>query len=353
MVYEKNQLLTVEITDMPSPFRIDAKCPFHRQCGGCQLQAMSYERQLQFKEAKVKNNLTRIGGFAPEFLDKVMDPIVGMENPFHYRNKALYPIGTGKDGKPKAGRKNSVFLPGQTGLVNSLSKVKGMASISVSISREHTNVVMGKEIHTIWGKESIQDTIYIRNVEGDFAATGQGITFSISPLSFYQVNPVQTEKLYSLALSYAGISGKETVWDLYCGIGTISLFLASNARQVYGVEIVPQAIDDAKQNAVQNDIKNAQFFVGSAEEIFPEKYAEDGMRADVVDVDPPRKDCLETILKMAPERIVYVSCDSATLARDLRILCEDAYEIKRVRAVDMFPMTVHTECVVGIQRKHI
>ncbi|RKI91978.1 23S rRNA (uracil(1939)-C(5))-methyltransferase RlmD [Parablautia intestinalis] len=479
MVYEKNQLLTVEITDMtadgegigkvdgypffikdaiigdqarirvtrakknygygrlekvlmPSPFRIDAKCSFHRQCGGCQLQAMSYERQLQFKEDKVKNNLIRIGGFASEFLDKVMEPIVEMENPFHYRNKALYPIGTGRDGKSiagfyagrshniiantdcslgvyenkeileiilsymrenhvsaydeatgqglvrhvlvrkgfqsgeimvclvlnaKSGRKNSDFLPGQAGLVNSLSKVNGIAGISVSINREHTNVIMGKEIHTIWGKKSIQDTIFIRNVEDDFAATGQGITFSISPLSFYQVNPVQTEKLYSLALSYAEISGKETVWDLYCGIGTISLFLASNAKQIYGVEIVPQAIDDAKQNAIQNDIKNAQFFVGSAEEIFPEKYANDGIRADVVVVDPPRKGCdrtcLETILKMAPERIVYVSCDSATLARDLCILCEDTYEIKRMRAVDMFPMTVHVETIVLLTHKSL
>lgn len=478
MVYEKNQILTVEITDMtadgegigkidgypffikdaiigdqarirvtrakknygygrlekvlmPSPFRIDAKCSFHRQCGGCQLQAMNYMRQLQFKESKVKNNLIRIGGFAPKLLDKVMEPVVGMEEPFYYRNKALYPIGADRDGNPvagfyagrthniiantdcslgvrenrevleiilsymkknripaydetfgkglirhvlirkgfqsgeimvclvlnaKAGRKNSDFLPGQAELVNRLSKVKGMASISVSINREHTNVVMGKEIHTIWGKESIKDTIRIRNAENDFAATGQEITFSISPLSFYQVNPVQTEKLYSLALSYAGITGKETVWDLYCGIGTISLFLASNAKQVYGVEIVPQAIRDAQRNAAQNNIKNAQFFVGNAEEVFPEKYAKDGIRADVVVVDPPRKGCdrvcLEAMLKMAPERIVYVSCDSATLARDLRILCEDAYEIERVRAVDMFPMTVHTECVVGMQRKH-
>lgn len=477
MVYEKNQLLTLEIIDMtadgegigkvdgypffvkdtiigdqvqvrvtrvkknyaygrlekvitPSFFRVEAKCSFHRQCGGCQIQAMSYKRQLQFKESKVKNNLIRIGGFAPELLDKVMEPIVGMEDPFHYRNKALYPIGMDKEGRPvagfyagrthsiiantdcslgvkenkeileiilsymkenhisayneetgggfirhvlirkgfqsgeimvclvinsKTGRRNSAFLPNQNKLLEALSNVKGMASISVSVNRERTNVVMGKEIHTIWGKESIADTIYVRNVEDSFALTGQGITFSISPLSFYQVNPVQTEKLYSLALSYAKITGKETVWDLYCGIGTISLFLALCAKQVYGVEIVPQAIEDAKRNADQNNIKNARFFVGNAEEVFPEKYEKEGIRADVVVVDPPRKGCdkacLDTVLKMAPERIVYVSCDSATLARDLRILCEDGYEIEKVRAVDMFPMTVHVETVVLIQRK--
>lgn len=480
MVYEKNQLLTVEIIDMttdgegigkidgypffvkdaiigdkaqirvtrvkknyaygrlekvltPSSFRVETKCPFHKQCGGCQIQAMSYERQLQFKESKVKNNLIRIGGFAPEFLDKVMEPIVGMGEPFHYRNKALYPIGMDKEGNPvagfyagrthsiiantdcslgvkenkeileiilsymkknhifaydeatgkgfirhvlirkgfqsgeimvclvinsKIGKKNSTFLPNQDRLIDSLSNIKGMTSISVSINRERTNVVMGKEVHTIWGKDSIKDIIYVRNVENNFAATGRGITFSISPLSFYQINPVQTEKLYSLALSYAGITGKEVVWDLYCGIGTISLFLASNAKQVYGVEIVPQAIEDAKRNAAYNDIENVQFFVGNAEEIFPEKYEKDGIRADVVVVDPPRKGCdkacLDTVLKMAPERIVYVSCDSATLARDLRILCADGYEIEKVRAVDMFPMTVHTEaCVLLAKRKSI
>ncbi len=477
MVYEKNQLLTIDITDMtadgegigktdgypffvkdtiigdqvqiritrvkknyaygrlekvvtPSPFRIETKCPFHRQCGGCQIQAMSYQRQLQFKESKVKNNLIRIGGFTPKLLDKVMEPIVGMEEPFYYRNKALYPIGADKEGNPVAGfyagrthsiiantdcslgvkenkeilekilsymkenhvtaydeaagrglvrhvlirkgfqsgeimvclvinfraGKNTDFLPNQEKLIDSLSNVKGMTSISVSINRERTNVVMGKEIHTIWGKDRIKDTIYVRSVENDFAAARRGITFSISPLSFYQVNPIQTEKLYSLALSYAGITGKEIVWDLYCGIGTISLFLASKAKQVYGVEIVPQAIEDAKRNAAQNGIENVEFFVGSAEEVFPEKYEKDGIRADVVVVDPPRKGCdrtcLDTVLKIGPDKIVYVSCDSATLARDLRILCEDGYEIERVRAVDMFPMTVHVETVCLLS-KHI
>ena len=493
MGYEKNQILTVEIVDItsegegigkidgypffvkdavigdkaeirvtrvkknyaygrlekvltPSPFRVDARCAFHKQCGGCQIQAMSYARQLQFKESKVRNNLIRIGGFRPEFIDRIMEPIVGMEEPFYYRNKAQYPIGEDKEGKPIAGfyagrthsiiantqcdlgvvenkeileiilsymRENHVsayneitgkglirhvlirkgfssgeimvclvinfkaaktgkgdksgkagegegskmsgcsYLPAQEKLVEALSKVSGMASVSVSINVEKTNVIMGKEIHTIWGKDTIEDTIHVRDVENNFADTGRGITFDISPLSFYQVNPVQTEKLYSLALSYAGLTGKETVWDLYCGIGTISLFLAKDAKQVYGVEIVPQAIEDARKNAENNGIGNTQFFVGKAEEVLPEKYEKEGIFADVIVVDPPRKgcdaECLDTMLKMKPERIVYVSCDSATLARDLKVLCDGGYEVKQVRAVDMFPMTVHVESVILMQ----
>ncbi len=215
-------------------------------------------------------------------------------------------------------------------------------------------MIMGKEIHTIWGRSTINDTIFVRDAENGFELQGKGITFAISPLSFYQVNPVQTEKLYSLALSYAGLTGKETVWDLYCGIGTISLFLAGRAKEVYGVEIVPQAIRDAKENALRNGIGNAAFFVGKAEEVLPEKFEKENIYADVIMVDPPRKGCdaacLETMLKMRPERIVYVSCDSATLARDLKVLCGGGYEIKRVRAVDMFPMTVHVETVVSLIR---
>lgn len=480
MNYEKNQILTVEIVDItsegegigkvegypffvkdavigdkaeirvtrvkknyayarlekvitPSPFRVQPKCALHKQCGGCQIQAMSYKQQLQFKQSKVRNNLIRIGGFNPELIDERMDPIVGMEEPFHYRNKAQYPIGVNKEGKPvagfyagrthdiiantqcalgveenkeileailsymeqygvsaydevtgkgllrhalirkgfdsgeimvclvinfknrkpeksgNAGNHRQEFLPQQEKLVEVLSEIPGMASISVSINTEKTNVIMGKEIHTIWGKDTIEDTIYVRDVEKDFASAGRGITFAISPLSFYQVNPVQTEKLYSLALSYAGLTGKEMVWDLYCGIGTISLFLAADARKVYGVEIVPQAIEDARKNAEHNGIDNAEFFVGKAEEVLPKKYEKEGIFADVIVVDPPRKGCdeacLDTMLKMKPERIVYVSCDSATLARDLKVLCDGGYEIKKIRAVDMFPMTVHVETV--------
>ena len=416
----------------PSPFRVEPVCPIHRQCGGCQIQAMDYERQLQFKESKIKNNLVRIGGFAPEFVDSVMEPIVGMENPFRYRNKAQYPIGTDKEGNPVAGfyagrthsiiantdcylgaeenkeileiilrymKENHVsaydettgkglirhalirkgftsgelmvclvingkgnsalkqYLPKQEKLIKKLSTISGMTSISVSINMENTNVIMGKEVHTIWGKESIKDTIHVRDTLNDFEMTDKGITFSISPLSFYQVNPVQTEKLYSLALAYAGLTGKENVWDLYCGIGTISLFLAGKARQVYGVEIVPQAIEDARENAKNNNIENVQFYVGKAEEVLPEKYEKEGISADVIVVDPPRKGCdaacLETMLKMQPDRIVYVSCDSATLARDLKVLCDGGYEVKRVRGVDQFGMTVHVETGCLLAKLHV
>ena len=431
----------------PSPFRVTPPCSFHRQCGGCQIQAMSYEQQLAFKQNKVRNNLLRIGGFLPEELDRMMEPVVGMEEPFRYRNKAQYPIGRDKEGNPVAGfyagRTHSIiantecllgvdenrtilevilqymkeyhvsayeeasgkglirhvlirkgftsgeimvclviqqhapnrqgeWLPHQKELIERLIEIPGMTSISVSINCEKTNVIMGTEIHTLWGKERITDTIFVRDVDNHFARTGDGITFSISPFSFYQVNPVQTEKLYSLALSYAGLTGKESVWDLYCGIGTISLFLSGKASKVYGVEVVPQAIEDAKQNAANNGITNAEFFVGKAEEVLPEFYgrkdavshsagsAEQGregmLHPDVIVVDPPRKGCdemcLDTMLKMAPDRIVYVSCDSATLARDLRILCDGGYELKRVRPVDMFPQTVHVETVCLLSKLH-
>ena len=415
----------------PSSFRVEPKCAFARSCGGCQIQAMSYEKQLAFKESKIRNNLIRIGGFAPEFVDSVMEPIVGMEEPFRYRNKAQYPIGTDKDGQPiagfYAGRTHSIiantdcylgveenkkileivldymkenhvtaydeskqkglirhvlirkgftsgeimvclvinqkgrngakegFLPAQDELIRALQAVKGMTSISVSINTENTNVIMGKELHTIWGKDTISDTIHVRDTENDFAMTDAGITFAISPLSFYQVNPGQTEKLYSLALDYAGLTGNETVWDLYCGIGTISLFLAGKAKQVYGVEIVPQAIEDAKKNAENNGIANAEFFVGKAEEVLPQKYEEEGIFADIIVVDPPRKGCdnacLETMLKMQPKKIVYVSCDSATLARDLKILCKGGYELQKVRGVDQFGHTIHVETVVLLSQQ--
>ena len=217
-----------------------------------------------------------------------------------------------------------------------------MTSITYSIIKEHTNVIMGTDIRLLWGQTYITD--YIGNVK-----------YQISPLSFYQVNPVQTEKLYGLAMEYAGLNGEETVWDLYCGIGTISLFLAQKAKKVYGVEIIPQAIEDARNNAKMNGIENVEFFVGKAEEVLPEQYEKHQVKADVIVVDPPRKGCDETLLstmvKMAPERIVYVSCDSATLARDLKYLCESGYELKKVRPVDQFPMTVHVESVVLLSRK--
>ena len=393
----------------PSPFRATPRCTYNRQCGGCQLQSLSYDKQLEFKQQKVRNNLLRIGGFSAEELERIMEPIVGMEDCWHYRNKAQFPIGTDKQGNPiagfYAGRTHTIIantdcalgvsenkeileavllwmrsyripayeetsgkglvrhvlirkgftsgelmvclvingrkLPKAKELVEALMQIKNMTSVSYSINEKNTNVIMGTEIVLLWGKETIQDAI-------------DDISFSISPLSFYQVNPVQTKKLYELAVEYAQLTGKETVWDLYCGIGTISLFMARRAGRVYGVEIIPQAIRDAKENAERNGIKNAEFFVGKAEEVLPEKYAREGISADVIVVDPPRKGCdekcLETMLKMRPERIVYVSCDSATLARDLKLLREGGYEPVRVRAVDQFPMSVHVETVVLLSK---
>lgn len=413
----------------PSEIRVEPICKYHRQCGGCQIQAMEYGAQLVFKQNKIRNHLIRLGGFDGAFVDRIMEPVVGMEDGshscFHYRNKAQFPVGTDKQGNPVtgfyAGRTHDIiantdcalgtpenreilecilgymreyhipayeektgqglvrhilirkgftsgeimvclvlngtgkkgFLPEQEILVERLSKIAGMTSVSVNVNTARTNVIMGRETHTVWGKDTISDTIHVVDTE-DFKRTGRGITFYISPASFYQVNPVQTEKLYSLALEYAGLSGKENVWDIYCGIGTISLFMAGAAKHVYGVEEVPQAVADAKRNARNNGIENAEFFVGKAEEVLPEKYAKEGIRADVIVVDPPRKGCeravLDTMLKMQPDKIVYVSCDSATLARDLRVLCDGGYAVERIRGVDQFGHTVHVETCVLLSK---
>ena len=410
---------------VPSPHRVEPVCPTHRQCGGCQLQALSYEQQLLFKQRKVCNSLVRIGGFEEEFVNSVMEPILGMEQPFRYRNKAQYPVGVDKEGNPiagfYAGRTHSIVpnlncslgveenekileiileymklkkvsaydettgrglvrhvlirkgftsgelmvcvvvngnsLPAQEYLIGKLTQIPGMTSISMSINTENTNVIMGKEIRTLWGRPDISDTIHVRDMQKEgYPFTGRELTFHISPLSFYQVNPVQTEKLYSLVLEYAGLTCRETVWDLYCGIGTISLFLAGQAKQVYGVEIVPQAIEDARENAKRNGIDNAEFFVGKAEEVLPE-FNERLGQTDVIVVDPPRKGCdeacLNTMIRMQPERIVYVSCDPATLARDLKVLCEGGYEIKRVRPTDMFGGTGHVETVCLLVKNYV
>ena len=397
----------------PSEHRVEPICPVARPCGGCQLQMLDYAEQLRFKEKKIAENLQRIGGMT----EIPMEPIVGMETPFRYRNKAQFPIGQDKNGKRitgfYAGRTHQIMenrncylgveqneeilnrvltwmeenrvsayneetgkglvrhvlirfgfttkeimvclvvngkkLPAEEKLIGSLTELKGMTSISLSVNRERTNVIMGKEIHCLWGQSYITD--YIGNVK-----------YQISPLSFYQVNPAQTEKLYGLALEYAGLTGNETVWDLYCGIGTISLFLAQKAKKVYGVEIVPEAIVDAKNNAKINQIENAEFFVGKSEEILPSyynQYAKDHpgeqAHADVIVVDPPRKGCeenlLHTMASMQPDRIVYVSCDSATLARDVKVLGELGYEVKKVRGVDQFPMTCHVETVVLLSQQ--
>ena len=420
----------VEKVLKPSSFRVEPKCALHKRCGGCQIQAMDYAQQLAFKQNKVKNHLVRIGGFEEEKIDTVMEPIVGMEEPWHYRNKAQFPVGYDREGKLVtgfyAGRTHDIIantdcalgaaenqkileaildymkenrvtayrekegtglvrhvlirtgfcsgeimvclvingrkLPAEERLIERLRNLsvedamqnRRIASISVSVNTKRTNVIMGKEIRLLWGKERIVDTL------------GE-IEFAISPLSFYQVNPRQTEKLYGLAVEYAGLTGRETVWDLYCGIGTISLFMAKKAKRVCGVEIIPQAIEDARENARRNGIANAEFYVGKAEEVLPEFYQRasaqqseaeaDKLHPDVIVVDPPRKGCdekcLETMLAMRPERIVYVSCDSATLARDLKILCEGGYELKRVRAVDQFGQTVHVETVVLLSKDEI
>ncbi|MCH5342054.1 MAG: 23S rRNA (uracil(1939)-C(5))-methyltransferase RlmD, partial [Acetatifactor sp.] len=250
------------------------------------------------------------------------------------------------------------FIPEQGELLWKLGQIENMTSVSVNINADRTNVIMGREIYTIWGKSTFSDVIHMRDMTKEgFPFTGRELTFHISPLSFYQVNPVQTEKLYSTALEFAGLTGQETVWDLYCGIGTISLFMAGSAKKVYGVEIVPQAIEDARENARRNGITNAEFFVGKAEEVLPKFYArgerdssDSGMlHPDVIVVDPPRKGCdeacLATMLKMQPKRIVYVSCDPATLARDVRVLCDGGYEVKRIRGCDMFSQSVHVETV--------
>lgn len=388
----------------PSPDRIEPECPVARQCGGCQIQEMSYDRQLAYKKQKVKNNLDRIG----RLTDYTIYDTLGCKSPFRYRNKAQFPIGRNREGKIIAGfyagrthaiiecedckigieenkdilkviishmekyniepyneethkglvrhvliRKGfktgeimvSIVINGtsvreQDMLVSQLLKsVPAIKDISLNINKEKTNVILGGKLVNLYGNGYITDYI------GD-------VKFRISPLSFYQVNPAQTEVLYGKALEYACLTGSETVFDLYCGVGTISLFLAKSAKKVYGVEIVPQAIDDAKVNAELNNIDNAEFFVGKAEEVIPDLYENKGITADVVVVDPPRKGCderlLKTIVDMAPERVVYVSCDSATLARDLKYLSENGFKVEKVQPVDMFGNSVHCECCVRL-----
>lgn len=393
----------------PSAHRVEPRCPAARQCGGCQIQAMEYEEQLRFKERKVLNHLMRIGGFSREEIP--MLPIMGMEHPWRYRNKAQFPFGKDKNGRIitgfYAGRTHTIVeqedcllgaevnrdilrviknymeefhiepydeenhrglvrhalirvgfktgeimvclvingdaLPHGEALVERLRAIPGMTSISFNVNKEKTNVILGRKVVDLYGPGYITD--YIGEVR-----------YRISPLSFYQVNPVQTEKLYGTALEYAGLTGGETVWDLYCGIGTISLFLAQKAGKVYGVEIVPQAIEDARMNAKLNGFENVEFFVGKAEEVLPEQYEKNQVYADVIVVDPPRKGCdekcLETIVKMGPERVVYVSCDSATLARDLRVLAGKGYRMEKVRCCDMFGQSGHVESVVLLSKFH-
>ena len=449
----------------PSAMRIPARCILARRCGGCQIQEMDPKGQLDFKQNKVRNNLIRIGGFDPAFIDEVMEPIIGMEDPWRYRNKAQYPIGTDKDGNPVAGfyagRTHSIipctdcalapsenstilgiilehmrrhdilpyderdgsgtvrhvmirkgfatgeimvclvikqadvrssygsgspekgqntgcmssgkrvmgndraqsrriglkeqeesesydrkdteteYIRGQSELIGKLREVPGMKSVCVSINNDNTNVIMGTEIHTLFGSDRISDVLL-------------GKKFEISPLSFYQINPVQVERLYGTAIEYAGLTGSEEVWDVCCGIGTISICMTEKAGRVHGLEIVPEAIEDAKRNAALNNVDNVDFICAAAEEYLPAYM--DMITADVVVLDPPRKGmdeaALAAIADVAPEKIVYVSCDSATLARDLKYLTDRGYKLKKVRCTDMFSQTVHVETVVLLtQRK--
>ncbi len=388
-----------------SPERKEPTCGIYKKCGGCQLQHMSYEAQLIFKQQRVKDCLERIG----KLKDVTVHNTLGMEEPYRYRNKVQLPVGGEKgnvhigfyaqrshdiidmdqcfiqdeigdevvkltkewmnrykiepyDEKGNKGIVRHVMvrkgfktgevmviivttseeLPNKLEFIDSIKNgVKGIRSIVQNINPQKTNVILGEKNIVLWGQDHISDYI-------------DAFKFNISPLSFFQVNPIQTEVLYNKALEYADLKGDEVVFDAYCGTGTISLFLSQKAKKVYGVEIVPEAIENAKANAKENNITNAEFIVGESEKVIPE-LIEKGIKADVVVVDPPRKGCakelLEAIANMQPQKIVYVSCDPGTLARDLNILNQLGYATLKVQPVDMFPQTGHVECVVGIRRK--
>lgn len=420
----------------PSPFRVEPVCPIAKQCGGCTLQHISYEKELDIKKNRVMSCLKRIGGI--ENPEQYLEGVYGMESPYHYRNKMQFPAGLNKSDafscRTKtvlgfyAGRTHSLIpindckighgvnkciisavtrwadinhisvyneetgegilrhvltrvgfatgelmvcivvntknVPHLDKLVAELSKETEkyraggnnvrLKSVVMNINKERTNRILGNKTVLVNGKDHITDYI------GD-------VRFHISAESFYQINPIQTEKLYKKALEYAALSGEEIVWDMYSGIGTISLFLARNAKKVYGVEIVPQAIEDAKNNADINDITNVEFFVGKAEEVVPDwmvnrigeydsSYSKLRRGVDVVVVDPPRKGCddklLETIVEMSPQRVVYVSCDPATLARDLKYLTGNGFSLDKYSIFDQFSRTMHVEvCCLLEQQK--
>ena len=388
----------------PSQDRVEPRCPLANICGGCQIMHMDYRAQLDIKRKRVEETLERIGK-----INTTVHPTIGMENPYEYRNKAQFPVGI-VDGQAVLGfykkashdivptdychiqapinteiikvikeyikkydisvyneknRKgllrhvvtrvgfktgelmivlitNGKELPYKDELIEMLkTNIKGLKSIVHNINDKNTNVIFGRESRTIYGEDKISDYI-------------GGLKFKISDQSFFQVNPIQTEKLYEKTLEYALLTGEENVFDIYCGTGSISLFLAQQAKKVIGVEVVETAIENAKENAKINNIHNTEFYVGKAEEVIPKLY-EKGLKADVVVVDPPRKGCeeivLETIAKMEPKRIVYVSCNPASLARDLAYLEERGYKTLEVQPVDMFGHTAHVECVVLIQRE--
>lgn len=387
----------------PSPERIESDCPYSKKCGGCSFRHMTYDEELKYKKSRVQDALNRIG-----HLDIKVDEIIGADDLSHYRNKAQYPVDI-SDGEMFAGfyaykshriipcadcklqpaefekgleafakwieSENITSYNEQTGkgllrhiyfrkgfatgevmacaVINGNSipngellvsllreKVDGLTSVAVNINKEKTNVILGKETSIIWGEKYIRDSLL-------------GKDFLISPNSFYQVNHNQCEKLYAKAKDFAGLIGTETVLDLYCGVGTIGLTMAENVKQLVGIEIIPQAIENAKANAEINHITNAQFICADAPK-GAEILKKQGVNPDVIILDPPRKGCekslFDTIEQLSPKKIVYVSCDSATLARDLAILKEKGYEAKKVSAVDMFPRTPHVECVTLIEK---
>ncbi len=388
----------------PSLKRADTPCDVYGKCGGCNIQHLNYESQLEYKKQKVSDAIQRIGK-----LDNIkVNDTVSIDNPFFYRNKVQFPAGV-VDNKLSFGfyRKRShdivkvdkcliqsevsesivktvedflnenniepynekthkglvrhlfirvgkktneimvglvlknAKLPNHEQLVEKLLQVNNnIKSIVVNVNRERTNKILGDKVKVLYGEEFITDYI-------------EDIKFKISLPSFYQVNPVQTEKLYNLAVEYANLNGTETVIDAYCGIGTISLMLAKKCKEVYGVEIVEEAINDAKENAKINNIDNVNFLVGKAEEQIEELEKND-IQADVIVVDPPRKGCdeklLHSIIDSNIKKMVYVSCDPATMSRDLNILCSGGFEIGEVTPVDMFSQTTHVECVVSLTR---
>ena len=406
----------------PSPDRVAARCPVAEQCGGCQIQSLDYQKQLAFKHDLVRQRLIRIGGFDPEFVDQIMEPIRGMKEPWRYRNKAQYPVSVNADGKVVAGfyagRTHHLientdcllepeinsriletvldyvnqkgiapyneedgtgilrhimirhgFATGETLLCLVVRKYKkqvwagltdvlqgaglmedGIVSVGFSEQPAKNNVIMGNNFISLYGGPHLTDKI-------------GNVNYIISPQSFYQVNTSQMKVLYDLVAECAGLTGQETVWDLYCGIGTIGLYLADRAKRIIGVEVVPEAVKNARENARINQIENAVFYEGTAEKVFEQILDQEkdlicGCSSNqVVIVDPPRKGCdaalLKTISEFRPERIVYVSCDAATLARDLKTLCENDYQIERVVPVDQFCHSVHVETVVLLRGEKV
>ena len=378
-----------------SESRAEPDCSTFVRCGGCSLRHIKYDKTLDIKTDIVKNCLAKALGYEPK-----VNKCIGMENPIYYRNKLQYPVGVDKLGNPvmgvfakrsheiikttecliqdeesqkianylfdllmkldikpynetdrsgdirhiiiRKGKKtnevmvtivtNTEKLKCEEQIVKELTeKFKNIKTIVQNINNKNTNVILGDKVNVIYGSGYIEDYL------GEFK-------FRISPLSFYQVNPIQTEVLYTKAVEYANLNGKETIFDLYCGIGTIGIFASKSAKKIYGIEVIPQAIENAKENAILNNIQNAEYFVGEVEKVLPKLVSDN--KADVVFIDPPRKGCeqivLDTLLKVKPEKIVYISCNPATLARDLNLL-QDKYEIIEVQSVDMFPFTSHIE----------